>query len=124
MEEDKKKLIKIIQECNNPEELKLLKSLITEIYPDIINLKRNKFQEDEDPNNEILDRYLRSFEDFPKIKVGMLWNQIEKGLNVYTVRDLINTKPRDILRCRGIGKKRIKELEEWLAKYDLKFKGT
>ena len=48
MEEDKKKLIKIIQECNDPNELKLLKFLITETYQDVINLYKNKNLENKD----------------------------------------------------------------------------
>ena len=122
MEEDKKKLIKIIQECNDPNELKLLKFLITETYQDVINLYKNKNLENKD--NEILDRYLRTFEDFPNTKAGILWDYVERDLNIYTVGDLINTPPHKLLRFRGIGKYRIKQLEEWLAKYNLEFKRT
>lgn len=117
---DKQKLIKIIEECNNADDLELINFLLTETYQQIISLKTNGGKIEED---EILDRELRSFPDFPNVKAGYVWYVVEETFNIYTVRDLINAHPHQLLKIKNMGKKRIEQLEEWLSKYDLKFIG-
>lgn len=42
MEEDKAKLIKIIEECNDENDFDLLKFIITETYQDLLSLRKRK----------------------------------------------------------------------------------
>ena len=119
-EVEKQKLIKIIEECNNADELELIKYLLTVTYKEIISLNSNGGKT-EDEKDEILDRELRSFPDFPNVKAGYVWNIVEEAFKIYTVRDLINVNPRQLVKIKNMGWKRIEQLEEWLSKYDLKF---
>lgn len=77
----------------------------------------------ENKNDIILTRELRSFPDFPFIKYGTAWRTVESYLNIYTVEDLINSYPKQIMLVRNFGPGKVKELEKWLQKYNLCFIG-
>jgi len=121
-DERKQELIKIIKDCNEEAEFDFLYSLITETYLGAVKLtKKNAEKEREKQENPILAREIRSFPDFPGIKHGTMWDAIEGYYEIYTVYDLIHISKYKLLRKRGFGKKRLEQIEEWLAKYDLKF---
>lgn len=48
MEEDKAKLIKIIEECNDENDFELLKFMITETYQDLLGLRKCKKENKKD----------------------------------------------------------------------------
>lgn len=78
----------------------------------------------EDKDDFILTRELRTFSDFPFIKSGTAWNAVESYLNIYTVEDLINSYPKQIMKIRNFGPGKVKKIEKWLQKYNLCFIGT
>jgi DNA-directed RNA polymerase alpha subunit len=123
MKDDKEELIKIIESCDNEEDLEFLKYLITDLFKSAKKYKNEQLQKTKssDKTESLLKKYLKSFSDFPNVKNGHVWNYIEKNLNIYTVDDLIHTNPGDIMKSRGFGKKRMEQLEEWMAKYNLTF---
>lgn len=118
----KQKLIKIIKNCNDEAEFDFLYSLITETFQEGVRLaKKNAEIAKEKQKNPILGKEIRSFSDFPGIKYGMMWDALEGYYEIYTVYDLIHTSKYKLLKKKGFGKKRLEQIEQWLAKYDLEF---
>ena len=97
-------------------EIKDLTRMIKELKAKLKAMKKSK-------NNDIfLNKRLQTFSDFPNIKSQYnLWNHIEDSLNVYTVNDLIHTNPNEIMKFKGFGKIRMKQLEDWMDKHNIMF---
>lgn len=97
-------------------EIKDLTNMIKELKAKLKQVKKSN-------NNDLfLNKRLRTFPDFPNVKSGYtLWSFIEDRLKIYTVNDLIHTNPNDLIRFRGFGKGRMKELEDWMDKHNLMF---
>ena len=96
-------------------EILLLEKLIEELTQKLNNVKNYNDEE------IFLTRPLRSFSDFPYTKEKSIWGRVEKRLNIYTVDDLVHFNPADFKKVYGMGEVRIKNIEDWMKKYNLFF---
>ncbi|MBP3595940.1 MAG: hypothetical protein J6J60_00850 [Clostridia bacterium] len=99
-------------------EIELLEKLIFELKERLNKLKNKNEGE------LFLSRQLRSFDDFPNVKCGATWGYVERCLNIYTVNDLIQSYPAQLKQIRNFGDGRLRDLENWMKKYNLCFLGT
>lgn len=110
------------------EEINRKKRYVNEIQEEISALERKL-----DKYNTVPDAYyatpLSQFEDFPfdwiwchydlaKV-IGSIGDDGE--LNDPTINDLIHSSPEELLKVRYCGKVRLKKIEDWMAKHNLRF---
>lgn len=67
-----------------------------------------------------LDEHLCNITDFPLCRYS-LWDLSFK-YGIITVYDLIQTSPKKLLMCRGIGPVKLKKVEEWMSSHGLTLK--
>ena len=103
------------------QELEIKKQELAELQEKISTLKK-KLEEYRNISDSYCNTILISSEDFPLARHWLYDISKQITFDKYaTINDLIHSSPKELLKIRGLGKARLKLIEEWMEKHELHF---
>ncbi len=122
-----------MSESRLTEQEQLVLSLLSQAWNEIVKLPVLLSQENgeiarsmNDIQARIMSRPERSPEVIKKKLIEVftphICNPIIRGLEIETIEQLVTFSEKDLRRCNGMGKNRVKFITDYLAKHNLKMK--
>ena len=105
-------------------EIKQKERELNQLQEELVGMKE-KLEEYKNIPDSYYDTTLVSCEDFPLkphwcYRIGEILEISEHPMNV-TINELIHSSPKQLLKVSGLGKGKLKLIEDWMEKYNLHF---
>lgn len=105
-------------------EIKQKERELNQLQEELLGMKE-KLEEYKNIPDSYYDTTLVSCEDFPLkphwcYRIGEILEISEHPMNV-TINELIHSSPKQLLKVSGLGKGKLKLIEDWMEKYNLHF---